>query len=331
MNQSIESFINRESVWPDHFDDRVIDDIIWSEIQDSPSAGDFAAYLVHRPQNAKYMQEARERYESIDESLDTEPLYYYRAIKRIEDLSDSGDASAMFHLGKIYSIGIGVEQNFQLAESWYLKAIELGEIRAHCNLGWLYQSGFGLVENKEKAFQLLSIGARHGIVVAKATVAVMLLSGEGCAADSTEALRLLEEAFDEGYNNAANCIADAYFAGTGVEPDIDLGFYWLARAADRGDERTMAILGHYLVSGSHGKTDVARGVAYLFGSANRGYPKACLWLGSLYEQGLGVEPNPHMASMLYRKGIAAGDEECEFALNRILSGATVQEGTPSIN
>jgi len=333
MKSTIESFIKRESVWPVDYDDSVIDDIIWSEIKASPSAGDFASYLVHRPQRAKHIDVARARYESIDAGLDNAPVAYVRAIERIRMLAEAGDAGAMFHLGKIYSLGIAVVQDFSVAEEWYLKAIGSGEIRAHCNLGWLYQAGFGVVEQKKKAFELLSIGAENGVLAAAATAGLMLLSGEGCQANPVRGIRMLEVAFHEGYNNAANCLADACFAGKGVPQDTDLGLEWLGRAAERGDARTMAILGHYLVSGSHGRIDVARGVAYMVSAGNRGFTLAHLWLGTLYEQGQGVESNPVMARMLFARGAAAGDEECEFALARLLRGAVSPPapGSPSLN
>lgn len=333
MNSAIESFIARESVWPDYFDDRIIDDMIWSEINSSPSAGDFSCYLVHRPQRARHIDEARARYESIDHRLDTAPACYARAIERIRAFAESGDAGAMFHLGKIYSIGIAVEQDFSMAEMWYLRAIDLGEIRAHCNLGWMYQSGFGVTQQKHRAFELLSIGAEQGVLAASATVGLMLLSGEGCQASPAEGISMLQQAFHDGYNNAANCLADAYFEGKDVAQDIELGFDWLGHAADRGDYRTMAILGHFLITGSHGRTDIARGMAYLVSAVNSGFPQANLWLGALYEQGRGVERNPYMARMLYQRGVTAGDEACEFALARMLSGAvhTSAPGPSSMN
>jgi TPR repeat protein len=331
MNSIIESFIRRECVWPAGYDDSVIDAIIWSEICASPSAGDYASYLVHRPQCAKHIDEALARYEAVDEVLDTSPVYYIRAIERIRSLAESGDAGAMFHLGKIYSLGIAVEQDFSVAEMWYLKAIDAGEVRAHCNLGWLYQSGFGVMEQKKKAFELLSIGAENGVLASRATVGLMLLSGEGCQASPVQGIRMLEDAYHEGYNNAANCLADVYFAGEYVPQDAGLGFDWLGRAADRGDNRTMAILGHYLITGSHGRTDVARGLAYMISALNRGFTRANLWLGELCEQGRGVVRNPDMARRLYEWGVAAGDEECKFALDRLSCGAVSSPGSgPSI-
>lgn len=332
MNNEIETYLQREKVWPDRFDESHIDEMVWEQIRESISAGDFASYLVHRPQPARYMEEAKKRYESIDKQLNSTPVFYFNAIKHIESLAQNGDPGAMFHLGKIYSIGIAVEQDYSKAEEWYLRAIELDEVRAHCNLGWLYQSGLGVSEDKVKAFELLSFGAEYGVPVAMATIGVMLLKGEGCAADAKRGYKVLEEAFDDGYNNAANCIADALFAGESVEKDEDLAFSWLARAVERGDARTMALLGHYLVTGSHGRRDVARGVGYLYDAMNRGFTSACLWLGALYEQGCGVEHNLNMACTLFERGKMLGDDECAFALERLTRGSVPPPGEfPQMN
>jgi hypothetical protein len=332
MKSGIEAYLQREKVWPDRFDESHIDDMIWRQIRESDFSADFASYMVHRPQPARYMNEAKKRYEVIGKLPANVPICYPRAVGRIEALAEDGDAGAMFHMGKIYSIGIAVTQDFLTAEHWYLRAIELGEVRAHCNLGWLYQSGLGLPEDKVRAFELLSHGAENGVPVAMASVGVMLLSAEGCNADAERGIKVLVEAFDQGYNNAANCLADAFFAGDHVARDEDLAFDWLARAAERGDLRTKAILGHYLVTGSHGRQDVPRGVAYLYDAVNRGFTQACLWLGALYERGLGVERNPSMARMLFERGRMLGDEECAFALQRLDNGNMPPPGNfPQIN
>lgn len=327
MKKSIESFISRESIWPDTYDDREIDNLIWVEIRLSESAGDFASYLVHRPQKAQYIAQAKHRYEAIDEALDSNPILYFKAIARIKALAELGDAGAMFHLGKIYSIGIAEEQDFDGAVQWYQQSVTKGDVRAHCNLGWMYQSGFGVEKDLLRGFELLKIGSDAGVLEAQATIAIMLLSGDGCDPDIPLSFRMLEDAFDAGYNNAANCLADIYFSGAFVEKNIDNAFAWLSAGADRGDLRTMAILGHYLVTGSHGVSDVGRGVGYLYAAVNRSYPEAHLWLAALYEEGKAIERNPEMAQMLYEKGASLGDESCQFSLSRLANGAVSSSST----
>lgn len=310
--------MSRESAWPSVYDDREIDEIIWSEIESSPSRGDFVCYLVHRLSRARYREEAQARSETMDDDEIAVPIGYPRAVMRIQALAESGNAAAMFHMGKIHALGIGIVQDLVSAKAWYEKAIELGEIRAHCNLGWLYQSGYGVVEDKEKAFHLLSIGADHGVVVARATIGLMLVTGDNRPAEPELGMKMLKEAFDAGYDNAGNHISDLYFAGKYVHKDIDLAHEWLFKVADRGDERTMAILGHYLVTGSHGKKNVEQGIKLLHDAIEKEYVPAYLWIGNIYKNGSGIERDIAKAREWFEKGASAGNPGCTLALTTLL-------------
>ncbi len=321
-----------EAVWPSFFDDREIDDIVWSEIKDSSARGDFVCYLIHRPQKSQHRDEVQARLKVMENS-DQLPAGYARAAERIRALAEAGNATAMFHMGKLYVHGIGLPQDMREAESWYRRGIAAGDMRSHCNLGWIYLYGFGdIPPNKEEAFRLLSIGADGGVFVAKASVGLMLLNGDGCEADPQRGLRMLEEAFNEGYNNAGNHLSDAYFLGKHVPQNLEQGHEWLAKVAERGDERSMAILGHYLVSGSHGKTDVARGLQLLHDAIDRNYLPAYQWLGNLYRDGTGVERNQVKAWEWYEKGSAAGNTGCDLALAALkLTTPTDTTGSPTMH
>ena len=303
-----------EEVWPSTFDDREIDDIIWEEIKNSTSRGDFICYQIHRPQKGRHIDEAVARLEELEGGERT-PIGYGRAVKRIRKLAESGNAGAMFHMGKLSVHGIGMPQDMQAAEAWYLKAIAAGEMRACCNLGWIYQYGFGIVApNKDEAFRLLSLGAESGVGAAKASIGLMLLVGDGRPAEPDRGVRLLEEAFAGGYNNAANHLADALLSGQHIPRDVDAAHEWLSRAAATGDERTMAILGHYLVTGSHGKTDVAQGLLLMHKAIENDYVPAYLWMGNLYRHGQGVERDLTQAKTWYERGVEAGNTGCNAAL-----------------
>jgi uncharacterized protein len=314
--------IFNEDVWPSSFDDREIDDIIWSEIKDSPSRGDFICYLIHRPQKAQHRDEVQARLKVL-ESEDRTPVGYARAAERIRALAETGNAKAMFHMGKLHVHGIGVQQDMLEAESWYQKAIVAGEMRACCNLGWIYLYGFGVIPaNKDEAFRLLSIGSENGIYIAKASLGLMLLAGDGRPADHERGLQLLKESFEEGYTNAGNHLADAYFTGQHIPRDAEKGHGWLAKVAATGDERTMAILGHYLVTGSHGKIDVARGLALLEESITKEYVQAYLWIGNLYRHGESVPRDLEKARDWFEKGAEAGNTGCDKALADMMAELT---------
>ena len=295
--------------------DNEIDNIIWSEIESSDSHGDFVCYVVHSPYMAKYLESARARIDSGEYLDNLTPVRYLKAIERIERLAETGDPAATFHMGKIYAIGIAVQQNLPKAVEWYEKAIALGEPRAHANLGWLYQSGYGVPTDKSRAFELLSYGADNGVLSAKAAIGIMLMNGEGCPRNPELGLQKLEESFNSGYLNAGNHLSDIYFEGRLLPKNTELGHEWLMKVANCGDERSMAILGHYLVTGSHGKTDTGKGLALLVKATQLQYLPAYLWLGTLYKKGLGIEQDAEKAIEWFKMGIRAGCRDCQIALN----------------
>lgn len=299
-------------------DDKEIDNILWDEIKNSDSQGDFICYLLHAPVGAKYREQANARIKEIDDSKDKKPEYYPKAIEKIQKLAEQGNATALFHMGKIYALGLAVNQDLNLAVMWYEKAIEAKEPRAFANLGWFYQSGYGVKKDSQKAFELLSLGAGGGVISACAAVGMMLLSGEGCQPNIEKGLEMLKHAFDQGYLNAGNHLADLYLTGKYVSRDIEEGHAWLFKVAEKGDSRTMAILGHYLVAGTYGKTDKKKGLFLLESAAELQFMPAYLWLAALYKNGSGVEMNLQLAQKWYEKGIAAGSKECEAALKQML-------------
>lgn len=307
-----------EEVWPSRFDDREIDEIIWSAIKNSTSRGDFVSYMIHRPRIPGHREEAQKRLEEM-ESTQSEPIGYPRAIKRIHEMAENGNPAAMFHMGKLHVHGIGVPQSMKEAEAWYLRAIDAGEMRAHCNMGWLYLYGFNTIpQNQEKAYELLSIGAENGVYIAMASIGLMALTGDSCPHDPERGLQLLEDAFEAGYNNAGNHLADAHFLGQQVPQDYAKGLAWLSKVAERGDERTMAILGHYLITGTYGKTDVVNGVSLLQRAIEKNYVPAYLWIGNLYRHGQGVIRDLNMAKAWYEKGVSEGNTGCNQALESLV-------------
>lgn len=320
LGDSLDIF--NEDVWPSTFDDREIDDIIWEEIKDSESRGDFICYLLHRPQKAQHREEAQARLKEL-QTLDRTPIGYARAVSRIRAQAEKGDPKAMFHMGKLHVLGIGIPQDMVSAVAWYEKAIERGEMRACCNLGWIYLYGFGVIRaNKKEAFRLLSLGAENGMYIANASLGLMFLTGDAVPVDQQRGLKLLQDSFEEGYTNAGNHLADAYFTGKYVPRDLDTGHEWLSKVAARGDEKAMGILGYYLVAGSYGQTDVTRGIALLEQAIEKQHMPAYTWIGNFYRHGQGVARDLNKAREWFEKGSEAGNTGCDKALAEMMNEAT---------
>ena len=62
----------------------------------------------------------------------------------------------------MYDNGTGVEQSYEKAVEWYLKAAEQGFAWAQHQLGYMYESGHGVERSDEKAREWYQKAAEQG-------------------------------------------------------------------------------------------------------------------------------------------------------------------------
>lgn len=67
--------------------------------------------------------------------------------------ANDNDPVAQNHLGEIYERGLGTEQDYQQAATWYRRAAEQGNSAAQFNLGKLYELGLGIEKNMAEALR----------------------------------------------------------------------------------------------------------------------------------------------------------------------------------
>ncbi|KAG0044418.1 hypothetical protein BGZ90_008774, partial [Linnemannia elongata] len=81
----------------------------------------------------------------------------YTAAAAVRDISpivvkaSLGDAKSQVELGDMYRTRDGVEQDFDEARYWYLKAVNQGDPAGQCNLGHLYRLELGVDRNHSTA------------------------------------------------------------------------------------------------------------------------------------------------------------------------------------
>ncbi len=66
--------------------------------------------------------------------------------------AEGGHSEAMLKLGKLYRNGVGVPQNYELAEKWVRAAAEAGNSEAMVELGRFYRAGVGIKADAVKAY-----------------------------------------------------------------------------------------------------------------------------------------------------------------------------------
>jgi TPR repeat protein len=68
--------------------------------------------------------------------------------------AEQGSSDAMNDLGVYYKDGLGVDQNYTRAASWFRKGAELGNAFAKFNLALLHTSGLGVEIDLNKSTKL---------------------------------------------------------------------------------------------------------------------------------------------------------------------------------
>ncbi len=122
-------------------------------------------------------------------------------------IANSGDALAMYEVGRMYERGRGTDQNVTKAADWYKKASDKGQQEAKARLGILFLEGNGVTRNIASAADLLTSAAGAGVATAQFYLATMYENGEGLAQDQQKALHWYKAAAEGGYYQAKARIA----------------------------------------------------------------------------------------------------------------------------
>lgn len=87
--------------------------------------------------------------------MDGYPLNYGKALEYFQKSADLGLSEAMNYLGVIYERGEIVPQDYNMAASWYYRAVQADSENPHAlyNMGRMCYNGTGIEKNLIKAYQ----------------------------------------------------------------------------------------------------------------------------------------------------------------------------------
>lgn len=222
-----------------------------------------------------------EKYRKIEEEESPSEFYnegckyfeakqYKEALECFKKAASKNHADALFHVGKIYDLALGVEQDYRLAAEYYSKAVSFNSGKAANNLANMYKSGDGLEKDMKKAIELYKKGIDGGSYAAMANLGDMYLLGEGVEQNYEEAMKWYQKAADGGIAVAMSDIGDLYYNGNGVTKNYEEAVSWYKKASEQ----------------------------------NRGY--AFYMLGWCYEFGQGVSKDYSAALDNYKKAVGNG-------------------------
>lgn len=270
-----------------------------------------------------------------------------RALDLISESAIAGYESAQIWLGNAYCDGEFVEQNYELAATWYRAAAESGNAEAQFCLAMVYASGLAvpgdsleasewlkkaaesgladaqgylahyyfigkLVEQSyEKATEWWTKAAEQGDPRAQHSLAQCYRDGTGVPADKAKALEWFKKAAEQNHAGAQMALAVAYRDGDGVPADMTEGLRWMIRAHVHGYENAREEFWTPLLN------DMEAAFKNLERAAESGETAAQKALGEIYRLGRGVPVDEEKAIAWYRRAADVGDAEAQAELASI--------------
>ncbi len=215
----------------------------------------------------------------------------------------SNNADACLNLGSLY-----LEQQDKQAKDWYMRAVELGEVKAFRGMGLYYDKiehntnlsikWFTEAANKEDTYSQRILGFwyyrqnQQSVAIMwfeKAIAKGDVLSMHGIAdvyiqlEDSKKAFSWYKKAAEKGDVECQSQIAYMYTYGQGVELNHDEARYWMKRAAEGGYSQAQFNLGLFYSRGSIGlEKDEEKAFTWFMEAAQQGHAEAQNNVGVYY-------------------------------------------------
>ncbi|WP_337563027.1 hypothetical protein [Phascolarctobacterium succinatutens] len=259
-----------------------------------------------------------EKYRKIEEEESPSKFYnegckyfeakqYKEALECFKKAASKNHAGALFHVGKIYDLALGVEQDYRLAAEYYSKAVSFNSGKAANNLANMYRDGVGLEKDMKKAIELYKKAIDGGSYVALANLGDMYNLGQGVEQNYEEAMKWYKKAADGGIAWSMNEIGDLYYNGNGVDANYTEAVNWYRKGAEAGNANAMGNLGWMYRNGQGVEQSDTGAVKWYRKGAEAGNANAMNNLGWMYQNGKGVEQSDTEAVKWYRKGAEAGN------------------------
>ena len=253
-----------------------------------------------------------EKYRKIEEEESPSKFYnegckyfeakqYKEALECFKKAALKNHVDALFHVGKIYDLALGVEQDYRLAAEYYSKAVSFNSGKAANNLANMFLNGYGVEKNEKKAIELYKKGVEWGNGVAASNLGVCYRWGHGVAQDYEEAMKWYKKAADGGNAWAMNQIGDLYYNGNGVDENYTEAVKWYRKGAEAGDNDAIANVGYMYCYGKGVEQNYEEAMKWSKKAADGGNAWAMNQIGDLYYNGNGVTKNYEEAVSWYKK------------------------------
>lgn len=155
---------------------------------------------------------------------------------------------------------------------------ELGDAHAQYRMGQLYRDGPLLIPDNNKAKHWLTQAAKQGLPEAQYAFGKLLLSDDWEVRDPDEGIRWLKQAAENGSQFAAYRLGKEYLEGNTVSKDTTRAADWFTKSAEAGNQYAQYMLGKLCLTGQGQPRDQAKAMVWFSRSAAQGNQYAQFFL-----------------------------------------------------
>lgn len=196
--------------------------------------------------------------------------------------------------------------DYDAAQLWYGRAVDLGYPMAMNNIGYLYRDGQGVEQDYVEALRWHGMAADRGLPIAMHEIAHMHAGGLGVTQDYTSAMEWYRRAADAGHPWSIYSIGNLYQEGHGVPRDHAEALKWFRKAAELGVPSAMNRVGYYFAKGLGAEQDFDAAMQWFQRGVDAGDPWAIKNMGELFERGQGVPKDAGEAAKWYATALSTG-------------------------
>jgi len=219
------------------------------------------------------------------------------------------------YLGYIYLDGKIVEKDYAKARHWFQLAADQGLRDAQYYLGQLYEYGWGVAKDHAKAVHFYQLAAAQDYYIADKA----LKSIQSRYRQFEKNLPLARRGDKSAqWDNSVVCLG--IYREQVVRAECVEAVGWLTSAAEQGHRLSQEELAEFYLSGKHVAQDYQKALHFfqLAAKSNDFFSSSAHYrIGTIYEEGLGVEKNQAEAIRWYKSAARLGNWRAKEALKRI--------------
>lgn len=170
--------------------------------------------------------QAHEMGHGVPKNIGEAVRWYDLAIKR-------GDDAAHYSMGLVHFSGAMGRVHYQSALTFWHEAHALGNRDAPVAIGYMYEEGLGVAQDYGMAEHWYEVAANDGHADGQYNLALLYAADNGVGVDAGRSAHWLEMAAGQGDRHAALFLSMLYATGAGVERDWEAAGTWFSVFAQR--------------------------------------------------------------------------------------------------